>query len=348
MTDRPASLTGREREYSPSTRVASLDDELRRYATISAAVAARTPPRPLAYGAAPDERLLVIESAPGAPLHVFVHGGYWQALGAGDSLFPAAELLVAGRSYAAVEYTLAPAATIGEIVEQCLRAVEVVVAELSPSSVTLSGSSAGAHLAAHVAQRTRVRIDRLVLLSGIYRLGPLVGTYVNDALGLDASTAEQWSVPLQPRPAAQVLVLHGEHETAAFKAQSARLAAAWGVPVVEVVGRNHFDLVHDLASIDLRPGVPAVDGPAPDAAPARPIDPNGRHHDEPQQVAGAGATEASEPMAAAEHPGAPRRLEPDALRPSADRDRLRRAAPAERPPPAPADGAIRPDAPDGA
>lgn len=280
-----------EREYSPSSCVESIDAELDRYRLASAAAAERLPPRELAYGPTPPERLLVVEAAPGAPLHVFVHGGYWQALDAADSWMPAAESVANGTSYAAVDYTLAPAATIGTIVEQCIRAVEVVVAELRPSVVTLSGSSAGAHLAAHVAQRARARIDRLVLLSGVYRLAPLVRTYVNDALGLNDTSAAAWSVPLSPRPDAHVVVLHGEHETASFKAQSARLAAAWGVPTVEVRDRNHFDLVFDLAAIDHRLGRPQPAG--------APVDPD---------------APAAEEVAVAERPGAPRRLTPAALR----------------------------------
>ena len=50
-----------------------------------------------------------------------------------------------------------------------------------------------------------------------------------------------------------MLVVHGDNETDAFKAQSARFAGAWAAPVVEVVGRHHFDLAFDLAAIDLRP-----------------------------------------------------------------------------------------------
>ncbi|MFN8021841.1 MAG: alpha/beta hydrolase [Acidimicrobiales bacterium] len=292
MTDE---RTPHELEYSPSSCIPSLEAELAVYAHRSADVAGRLPSRDLVYGDDPSHRVVVFEAAPGAPLHVFVHGGYWQALGAADSLFPAAELLDAGRSFAAVDYTLAPAATIGTIIDQCVAAVELVVRELAPSHVTVSGSSAGAHLAAHVAQRARVRIDRLILLSGIYLLRPLVDTYVNDALGLDESSATMWSVPLDPRPDMQVLVLHGEHETAAFKAQSARLAASWGVPTVEVVGRNHFDVVHDLAAIDLRPGLPTN----PHAVPPDDLD-------DPVGAAGA----------AAERPGAPRRLAPEALHPA--------------------------------
>ena len=289
-----AGWSAHEREYSPSTCIPSIDVELAQYAERSRA-AATLPHRSLAYGDRADERLVVFDGPAGAPLHVFVHGGYWQALSAEDSLLPAPELVGAGHTFAAVDYTLAPHATIGTMIDQCVRALECVVADLRPSAITLSGSSAGAHLAAHVAQRTTAAIDRLILLSGMFQLEPLRATTVNDALGLDAAHAEAWSVPLSPRPACQVVIVHGRIETVAFKAQSARLAAAWGVPAVEVDDRNHFDLVHDLAAIDLRLGPPDRD-------------------------AGDGSTNAGHEVAlvaAAERPGAPRRLAPDLLHPTA-------------------------------
>jgi arylformamidase len=315
----PTPRSPHEVEYSPSSRVASIDDELRRYAELSREAMA-LPHRRLATGPAADgadegagEGAIVFEGPAGAPLHVFVHGGYWQALSAADSLMPAPELVAAGWSFAAIDYVLAPRATIPEQIDQCTRAVRAVIDELDPSAVVLSGSSAGAHLAAHVAQRLSppeahptAAVDRLVLLSGIYDLRPLVTTYVNEPLGMDDDTASAWSVPLDVRPAVDLHVLHGEHETVAFKAQSARLGAAWEVPVVEVVGRNHFDLVLDLASIDLRLGVPRRGAPHA-AAPARHGgDPTHVHDHAPEGAGVAG-------VAVAERPGAPRRVEAEAL-----------------------------------
>lgn len=240
-------MTPLEIEYSPSSRVASLDHELAMYAAAGERVRAGEH-RVLPYGEHPDEWAVVVDADPGAPLHVFVHGGYWQALSAWDGLVMAPDLHAAGVGVASINYTLAPAATLGEMIDQCCRGLDAVVAATNPSGITLSGSSAGAHLAAHVALR-RPGVDRLLLLSGVYDLEPLLQTYVNDALGLTAETAAQWSVPFDRAPSARVLVVHGDADTDAFKAQSARLAGSWGVPVVDVVGRHHFDLVDELAGL---------------------------------------------------------------------------------------------------
>ena len=101
-------------------------------------------------------------------------------------------------------------------------------------------------------------------------------------------------------------MLHGRNETAAFKAQSARLAAAWGVPSVEVDDRNHFDLVHDLAAIDLRLGRPTK------AAADHDGDPDRAHRDDRPERGGEVPPDAVL-IASVERAGAPRRLSPDVL-----------------------------------
>jgi arylformamidase len=244
-------VTPLEIEYSPSSKVASLDHELQVYAAAGARVRAGAH-RVLQYGAHHDEFAVVVDAPPasrqGPPLHVFVHGGYWQALTAWDGLGMAEALSAAGVTVASVNYTIAPHATIEQMIDQCCRALDAVVADLAPSSVTLSGSSAGAHLAAHVALR-RTSVHTLLLLSGVYDLTPLLQTYVNDELGMTDHTAAAWSVPFDRVPQARVLVVHGDADTDAFRAQSARLAGSWGVPLVDVVGRHHFDLVDEVAAL---------------------------------------------------------------------------------------------------
>jgi arylformamidase len=256
-------VTPIEREYSPSSRVANLDDELARYREASDQ-AVRLPHQVVPTGDRPDEFAVVFDPAgavfdsagaadgPAERLHVFIHGGYWQALSAWDSLAPAPACVAAGSAFAAINYTLAPEATIATMIDQCTAALDVLVHRFPAVVVTLSGSSAGAHLAAQVALRRPETVDRLLLASGVYDLTPLVQTYVNEPLGLDDASARALSVHAPRPPDVQVLVVYGDNETDAFKAQSARLAAAWAAPVVEVVGRHHFDLVFDLAALDQR------------------------------------------------------------------------------------------------
>lgn len=269
------SLAERDREYSPSSCLADGDyrpfvqayrdvgerawSSLERDAAVSTSV--------VRYGDAPSQTIdvaLPIPTGTGMPLVVYFHGGYWQELSKRDSRFAAAHCVARGWGFAAVDYTLAPHAGLDEIVAECRLAVRTLHAEagslgFDPDRIVVAGSSAGAHLAAMVALDPgshKVRIDRAILVSGIYELEPLIGTSIDEALGLDLATARRNSpLLLNVDGFPPALVAYGENETSEFKAQSAafadRLAAA-GTPVdtLEVPNRNHFDVILDLATAD--------------------------------------------------------------------------------------------------
>lgn len=192
---------------------------------------------------------------PGRPLVVYIHGGYWQELSAAESLFNAPDAVSLGVGLHAVEYPLAPGATIDHMVEVCIGSIEDAVARMRPSHLVLAGSSAGAHLAAMCARDPQVAqlVDTLVLLSGIYDLQPLVETYVNDALGLTPESARALSPQFMSfrTCTARTLCAVGGHESAEFKRQTAEFAeklVSDGVDAAAVVveERDHFDLPYDL------------------------------------------------------------------------------------------------------
>lgn len=200
----------------------------------------------------PGGTLVVDGRSPDAPLLVFVHGGYWQALSAAESLFLAADLVPAGWAFAAVEYTLAPRGTIDEMVLECTRAL----AQLGGGRrrVVLVGHSAGAHLVAMAAlvQKPPLRVDTVVLVSGVYDLRPLVHTSINAPLGLDEAHAARLSPLAAPTVVpADVVVAWAESDTPAFIDQSRRYAdhlESHGCRVrrVESAGRHHFDVLFDI------------------------------------------------------------------------------------------------------
>jgi arylformamidase len=247
-----------EREYSPSSCVPAIGPFIDAYRSRSARAHATLPHVRLPYGEPAQEGVDLFPAGAGAPLLVFVHGGYWQELSARDSAFGAGQCVPHGIAWAAVDYTLAPQASLARIVDQCRRAVGTVLAHAGefgcdPDRVWLAGSSAGAHLAALAmdgapAPRAR-RPAGAILLSGIYDLRPLVPTYVNRALGLDEARA--WALsPLAAPPPGRwpALVAWGENETASFVAQSRAYARSLGdrAGTLQAPGRNHFDLVFEL------------------------------------------------------------------------------------------------------
>jgi arylformamidase len=261
-----------EREYSPSTRVDSLETLLDGYRRSSLKARTLLEPATHAYGDLSCETVDFFSAdQPRSPVHIFLHGGYWQELGKEDASFPAPGFVRSGVTFVAVDYGLAPTFDLDEIVAQVRRAVAWVYAndellDVDPAQIVLSGSSAGAHLAAMAALTDwpalgvpQLALKGLVLLSGIYDLKPLLDTYVNDALGLDLTSAHRNS-PLRllvdgahtPTP---TIVAWAENETDAFSLQSQRFAEAWnaaGNPVVqfEARDRNHFDVVYDLSDRD--------------------------------------------------------------------------------------------------
>lgn len=247
-----------ERELSPSSRVDSLPRLLDEYRRRSLDAYARLEHAAYAYGDLPCETLDVFPAGPGAPAHVFVHGGYWQELGKRDSAFPAPGIVEAGATFVAVDYGLAPEFSLDEIVAQVRRAVAWVrdnhaLLGIDPERIVVSGSSAGGQLAVMAGLRQRVR--GLVLLSGVYDLEPLLGTYIDEALALDRAAARRNSplhLPATPPGPTPAIVAWAERDTETFIGWSRRFAAHWsaaGNPVtaLEVAGRNHFDVVYDLS-----------------------------------------------------------------------------------------------------
>jgi len=189
------------------------------------------------------------------PLLIYIHGGYWQRLSAADSLFNANDAKVEGISLHAVEYTLAPFATIPEIIEECIIDVEKTIEELEPTQVVLAGCSAGAHLAAMCAREYAIasRLSGVVLLSGIYDLRPLVVTETNDPLHLTPETAAAISPQLlaPTHGMSRALCAVGEAESSEFIRQNAEYAdhlklTDTATETAVVPNRDHFDLPYDL------------------------------------------------------------------------------------------------------
>ena len=292
-TQAPQSAAERERAYSPSScfggnyqpYIQAYVEQSRQAREEAVALGGRW--LDVRTGPEPAQRLdLCLPGhlpAPGVPVLVFIHGGYWQELSAQDSLFSAAQCVQRGVAFCALDYTLAPAASVGQIVAECRQALQVLAKGaamwgIDSRRIVVAGSSAGAHLAAMcclpgtetAAQRDAAvrpsaslaespvespdaRPCAAVLISGIFDLRPLIGTSINDALGLTEAQAQGQS-PALFRLAGfpPALVCWGQIETDAFKAQSRQFASALqaagtACQTLERAQRNHFDVALDLA-----------------------------------------------------------------------------------------------------
>lgn len=283
-------LAERERQYSPSRCVPAYAPYFDAYVARSRDAERRLRcQKDLRWGENLDETFDYLPAAvAGAPLLVYFHGGYWQELSKNESLFAAPDCVASGIAFAAVDYTLAPKAKLESIVDQARRSVaslqrQAATLGFDARRIYVAGSSAGAHLAAMLLVESWQSnygsppgaIAGAILLSGIYDLEPLVGTYIDAALHLAATDV----APLSParlklgRPV-KTIVAWGENETSEFKRQSRSFAAKLqdsGFPVsaFEVAGTNHFDIVFGLADSHTQLGKATIDliGPGGDAHP---------------------------------------------------------------------------------
>jgi arylformamidase len=187
---------------------------------------------------------------------VFVHGGYWRAFDKSVWSHLAAGPMAHGWAVAMPGYDLCPTVRIAQITVQIARAVSVI-ADRMPGPLVLTGHSAGGHLVARMAcadfppsdlaQSVRDRIARIVPISPLSDLAPLMDTAMNTDLRIDAAEAVAESPLRHPRADLPVTVWVGGAERPAFLDQARWLADAWNCGLVVDAGRHHFDVIEPLA-----------------------------------------------------------------------------------------------------
>lgn len=212
----------------------------------------------LAYGDAADERLDFFRAKHrGAPLLVFIHGGWWRTLDKADFSFVAPPFIDTGVNVALTNYTLAPAASIREIVRQQLRALAWLYRNADTlgfdrDRIVVAGHSAGAHLAAMMmaalwpvydAHLPYNLIKAGILLSGLYDLKPVLSA---DFVNTDLKLRPQDIAPLSPAnlPQAQAIpfvTAAGGLESEEFRRQTALIGQAWKTSHLGEIRLPHAD-----------------------------------------------------------------------------------------------------------
>lgn len=217
----------------------------------------------IAYGEDPRQRydMFLPEGTPHG-LAVFVHGGFWMRFDKSWWSHLATGPLARGFAVAMPSYTLCPDARIGQISEEVARAIEAATSQID-GPVHLTGHSAGGHLVTRMVTRatalnaeTLRRIRRVVSISGVHDLRPLMFTEMNETLGIDEAEALTESPALlQPAGSASVTAWVGAAERGEFLRQNALLANIWRglgaeTECVEEPDRHHFDVIDGLADPD--------------------------------------------------------------------------------------------------
>lgn len=217
----------------------------------------------IGYGDGPRQVIDLFAPAQGvdAPLVAFLHGGYWQALDPSSFSHMARGLNAHGIAVAVVGYDLCPQVRVATIIDQARRACAFLWRRLGRRPV-VSGHSAGGHLAACLVATDWTGIDAdlpadLVpaglSISGLFELVPLIGTSINDKLGLDPAEARAASPLFWPVASGRMLdAWVGGDESGEYLRQSRSVTEVWGgrgaaTHYREVAGANHFTVIAPLA-----------------------------------------------------------------------------------------------------
>lgn len=188
-------------------------------------------------------------------LMVFVHGGYWRMLSKETFSHCAAGAVARGWAVAMPSYTLCPEVRISDITGQIAVAV-AAAAQKVEGPIVIAGHSAGGHLSARMAmpgvlpEDVANRLQKVVPISPVTDLRPLMQTAMNGDLQLDAAEAEAESPALGPRRDVPVHVWVGGGERPAFLDQARWLRDAWGCGLTITEGQHHFNVIDPLTDAD--------------------------------------------------------------------------------------------------
>lgn len=269
-------------QYNNRARVPGHAEILARWARDSQAIRDTRPCRlDLAYGDTPAERLDVFgplniapeprarprtRSRPGAPMLVFIHGGWWRSLDKADHSFVAPALADAGAVVVVPNYALCPSVGIEDIVLQMVRSLAWCwrhARELGadPERITVAGHSAGGHLAAMMLCTLWKRVgDDLpgdlvkaaLSISGVFDLEPLRRTpFLQPDLRLTPHSVRRLSPAGFPAPAGTLRAVAGALESEEFLRHNRLIRRRWGaltVPVCDTIAdADHFTVLEGLA-----------------------------------------------------------------------------------------------------
>lgn len=194
---------------------------------------------------------------PQAPCLVYFHGGYWQRNSREMFAVLGEGVAAHGWSVAIPGYTLAPEASLSDIVTECGMALDWLAGEGRGRGVAgpliVSGWSAGGHLAALALAHSAVRAG--LGISGVFELAPLRDTYLDEKLKLTMIEIADLSPMRRPAVMKPFAVAYGADELPQLVANSAGFHAARqrvGAPgeLIPVAGADHFSVLDELRGAD--------------------------------------------------------------------------------------------------
>jgi len=256
-----------DHEYNPRLIVDNFELNVESYYTESKRVLKEYPHQSgVAYGPTKVEILDIFPAdTVTAPIHIFFHGGYWHSLKSRDFAFVAEGLVRNGISAVIVNYALCPSVKIDEIVRQSRAAVAWTYINANsfganPEQITVSGHSAGGHLAGMLMSASwkndyglpQDLIKGFLPISGLFDLAPFPFSWLQPKLQLTTDEVLRNSPLLQkPTCSSPVVVAVGEKESNEFLRQSENYVEylqhhGISTKYLSLKGKNHFNIIDEF------------------------------------------------------------------------------------------------------
>ena len=256
-----------DQEYNPRLIVDNFELIVKSYFTESKRVIKDYPHKSgVSYGPTKAEILDIFPTdKAAAPIHIFFHGGYWHSFKSKDFAFVAEGLVRNGITAVIVNYALCPTVNIDEIVRQSREAVAWTYSNAesfggNPQQITVSGHSAGGHLAGMLMSVSwkndyglpQDMIKGFLPISGLFDLAPFPFSWLQPKLQLTTEEVMRNSPLLQkPTCSSPVVVTVGEKESNEFQRQSENYAEylkhnGISTKYLSVRGKNHFNIINEF------------------------------------------------------------------------------------------------------
>ncbi|QCI68911.1 alpha/beta hydrolase [Phreatobacter stygius] len=255
----PVPQAERDAAYNNGAAVPSWTEKFAVWTRQSADIRARHPATmDLPFGRRERTRLdLFPGHDPQAPCLVYFHGGYWQRNSREMFAVLGEGVAAHGWSVAIPGYTLAPEASLSDIVAECGAALDWLADEGPAQGVggplIVSGWSAGGHLAALALDHPAVAAG--LAISGVFELAPLCDTYLDEKLKLTMIEVADLSPMRRPAVMKPLAIAYGGEELPQLVANSvgfhaARQRAGAPGPLIAVAGADHFSVLDELRGAD--------------------------------------------------------------------------------------------------